>query len=126
MVAFGDLLTQENAFDIDLLEIVDGWEERRFGRFVRQEDLPLRGELRLYFLTPEEFTNPAVIERPEERKWVEELLDRVRQGYEIVMDSPPGWLRQILERAPIHSTLTPPPSGSVGFTDPSRLVKKGK
>jgi hypothetical protein len=78
-------------------------------------------ELRLYFLIPEEFTNPAVIERPEERKWVEELLDRVRQGYEIVMDSLPGWLRQILERAPIHSTLTPPPSGSVGFTDPSRL-----
>jgi hypothetical protein len=126
MVAFGDLVTRGDTFDIDLLEVVEGWEEKRFGRFSRAEDLPLRGELRLYFLTPREFEDPSVIQVPEERKWVEELLERVRQGYEVVMESPPGWAPRVLDRSRVHATFTPPPSGAIQDTDPFRLTTKRK
>lgn len=126
MVAFGDLVTGGDTFDIDLLEVVDGWEERRFGRFSRTEDLPLRGELRLYFLTPEEFKDPSVIPEPEEQRWVVELLARVRRGYEVVMESPPGWARRVLNQNRVYATITPPPSGFLGDTDPFRLSKKEK
>jgi len=126
MVAFGDLLTQWDEFDIDLLEIIEGWDDKRFGQFSGQADPALRGKLRLYFLTPEEFENPAVIQEPGERKWVEDLLERVRQGYEVVTESPPGWVRRGLERARFSSTFTAPPSGSVEFTDPYTLTRKGR
>jgi hypothetical protein len=126
MVAFGELVTSGDTFDIDLLEVVEGWEEKRFGRFSRTEDLRLRGELRLYFLTPKEFEDPSVIRSPEERKWVEELLDRVRQGYEIVMESPLGWAQRVLERSHLQSPVTPPPSGSIENRDPFSLTRKGK
>jgi hypothetical protein len=68
LVAFGDLVTGGDTFDIDLLEIIEGWEGKRFGRFSRTEDLPLRGELRLYFLTLQEFQNSSVVQEPEERQ----------------------------------------------------------
>jgi hypothetical protein len=125
MVAFGDLLTQWDEFDIDLLEIIEGWDDKRFGQFSGQADPALRGKLRLYFLTPEEFENPAVIQEPGERKWVEDLLERVRQGYEVMTESSPGWVRRGLERARFSSTFTAPPSGSVEFTDPYTLNRKG-
>jgi len=126
MVAFGDLVTTGNTFDIDLLEIVEGWDDKRFGRFTRTDELPLRGELRLYFLTPQEFQNPEVIQEAEERQWVKQLLERVRQSYEIVMESPPGWAQQVLDRSRVYSTVTPPPSGAIQYPDPYRLPKRGK
>lgn len=126
MVAFGDLVTTGETFDIELLEIIEGWEDKRFGEFSRSEDLPLRGSLRLYFLTPEEAENPAVIEDAEEQKWVRELLERVRKGYEVIMESPPGRARRLLDQVGLHSTLTPPPSGSVTFTDPYKLPASRK
>jgi hypothetical protein len=126
MVAFGDLVTSGDTFDIDLLEVVEGWEDRRFGRFSRSEDLPLRGELRLYFLTPQEFEDPSVIPEPEEQRWVVELLERVRRGYEVVMESPPGWARRVLDQIRVYSTITAPPSGFLGDTDPFRLTRKAK
>ena len=126
MVAFGDLVTRGDTFDIDLLEIVSGWKDKRFGRFSRSEDLPLRGELRLYVLTPQEFEDPSVIQEPEERRWVVELLERVRRGYEVVMESPPGWAQQALDRNRAYSTITPPPSGFIEDTDPFKLTRRGK
>jgi hypothetical protein len=125
MVVFGDLLTQWDAFDIELLEIIEGWEDNHFGEFAELPNLPMRGRLRLYFLTPEEFENPTSIQDSKERMWVEELLDRVREGYEIVTESPWGWVRQVLDRGRYPSTFTAPPSGSVGFKDPLNLPKKG-
>ena len=126
MVAFGELVTSGETFDIDLLEVVEGWEDRRFGRFSRSEDLPLRGELRLYFLTPEEFEDPSVIQEPEEQRWVVKLLDRVRRGYEVVMESPLGWAQRVLDQNRVYPTITPPPSGFLGDTDPFRLTRKAK
>jgi hypothetical protein len=127
MIAFGDLVTRGDTFDIDVLEIVEGWEGTRFGRFSGPAELPLRGELRLYFLTPEVFENPVLIEDPEERRWVEDLLDRVRAGYEIITELPSGWVRSVLDRPePRYSPLTPPPSGVVQFDDPYLLTRKGE
>lgn len=124
-IAFGELLVQPDAFDIDLLEIVEGWEDKRFGQFADLPDPSPRGTLRLYFLTPEEFQNPRVIPDPEERQWVEELLNRVRQGYEVVTETDPGWVRRVLDRTEGHSSLLAPPSGSVEFRDPYQLLQKG-
>jgi hypothetical protein len=126
MVAFGNLLTRPDAYDIDLLEIIEGWEDKRFGEFDASADPGLRGKLRLYFLTPEVFENPAIVEDREERKWVEELLERVRHGYEIVTESPPESVRRILDQTGAHSTFTAPPSGSVQFADPFELSTKGQ
>jgi hypothetical protein len=124
MIAFGGLLTQWDVFDIDLLEVIQGWEGKRFGEFSAEADPALRGKLRLYFLTPEEFENPAIIGETEERKWVQELLERVRQGYRIITESPPEWAQRVLERARFASTFTAPPSGSVEFADPYKLSNK--
>jgi hypothetical protein len=127
MIAFGDLVTRGDTFDIDLLEIVEGWEGTRFGQFSGPAHLPLRGKLRLYFLTPEVFQDPALIDDPAERVWVQDLLDRVRDGYEIIMEIPTGWVRRVLEpRQRVYSTLTAPPSGSVVFGDPYRLTLYGE
>jgi hypothetical protein len=124
MIAFGDLLTQWDAFDIDLLEVIQGWEGKRFGEFSSAAEPALRGKLRLYLLTPEEIESPALIQEPEERKWVEQLLERVRQGYEIITESSQGWTQRVLERARFASTFAAPPSGSVEFADPYKLSAK--
>jgi hypothetical protein len=123
MIAFGDLVTRGDTFDIDLLEIVEGWTGKRFGEFPGSIDLPLRGRLRLYFLTPEVFRDPERIEDREERQWVEDLLARVREGYEIIVEAPNGTASQVLH-APQGwiSTFSGPPSGSVIFDDPYKLV----
>jgi len=126
MIAFGDLVSRGDTFDIEILEIVEGWEGKRFGQFAGPAHLPLRGELRLYFLTPTEFENPAVIEPVAERQWVEDLLRRVRAGYEIVMEVPAGWVHGVLDRQePAYAALTAPPSGSMEFGDPYKLSQKG-
>jgi hypothetical protein len=125
VVAFGELVTTGQTFDIDLLEVVDGWEGGRLGEFGTSADLPLRGRLRLHFLTPQEFEDPTVIADLAERDWVETLLKKVGQGYEIVMESPPGYARRVLEKSRSVSTATPPPSGFVGSTDPLKpLVRR--
>jgi hypothetical protein len=125
MVAFGELVTQPGTVDIDLLEIVEGWHGKRFGAFSSSAELPLRGELRLYFLTPEEFADPTVIQELEERRWVEDLLRRVRQGYEVIMEIPPGYVQSVLERGRTVSTLTPPPSGATPTRTPFDFIRSG-
>lgn len=125
MIAFGDLLTTDNSVDIDLLEIIEGWQGKRLWPFSSTAELPLRGQLRLYFLTPEEFENPAVIQDPEERRWVEDLLRRARQGYEIIMDRTPGWVRGVLEGSRGVSAATAPPSGVGRSGSPLVLTPRG-
>jgi hypothetical protein len=127
VVAFGDLVTLGRTFDIDLLEVVESWDGARDGRvgfFRSTSELPLRGELRLYFLSPEEFENPGVVPDEADRRWIEELLERVTRGFEVVLQIPPGYARRALERSHALSTLTSPPSGSVRSRDPLRPQAK--
>jgi hypothetical protein len=125
MIAFGDLVAVEGSVDIDLLEIVEGWQGKRLWPFSSTAELPLRGRLRLYFLTPEEFEDPAVIQDPEERKWVEDLLRDVRRGYEIIMDRAPGWVYGVLDRPRTSSTASAPPSGVGRSDNPLVLTPRG-
>jgi hypothetical protein len=120
VVAFGALVTTGQTYDIDLLEVVEGWQDGRVGEFKSSAALPLRGQLRLYFLTPRDFEEPAAIEEEKEQRWVEALLARVVQGYEIVLETPPGYARRALERERSGHNLPPPPQGYVGWSDPLR------
>lgn len=92
IIAFGDIVTKGNTFDIDLLEIVEGWQGQPFVVFASSAELPLRGELRLCLLTPEEF------EHPHGSRWSSKnrLLDRVREGYDVVYEDPAGYARRVL------------------------------
>ncbi len=91
LIAFGEIVTRGGTFDIDLLEVVEEWEGQSSVAFSSSEALPLRGQLRLYLLTPEQFEGTAAeMGMPEER-----LLDRVREGYNIVYEDPPGYARKV-------------------------------
>lgn len=121
-VAFGDLIARPNTYDIDLLEVIEGWDGPRLARFSGRADPPLRGELRLYILTPEVFENPALVEDRQERRWVEDLLARVREGYEVIVETSLGRVRQMLEpKPPRRPSLTAPPSGATELDDPYEL-----
>jgi len=91
LIAFGEIVTRGGTFDIDLLEVVEGWRGQSSVTFSSSEALPLRGQLRLYLLTPQQFEGTAAgMGMPEEH-----LLDRVREGYDIVYEDPPGYARNI-------------------------------
>jgi hypothetical protein len=126
MVAFGELVTSGETADIDLLEIVDGWRGKRYGEFSgTAAGLPLRSRLRLHVLTPEELEDPGVIRDPDERAWVEDILRRAREGYEIIMETPPGYAREILERPKRLSASTAPPSGAATTGNVLDFVRSG-
>ena len=55
LVAFGEIVATGESQDINLLEIVAGWQGPRHVSYGSTTALPLRGRLHLYFLTPEEF-----------------------------------------------------------------------
>ena len=94
LVAFGDLVTRSGTFDIDLLEVVTGWQGQTSVAFTSSAELPLRGQLRLHLLTPEEFEHPENLKRFSKRR----LMDRVREGYEVIYEDPPGYARNVLAR----------------------------
>lgn len=114
-VAFGGLLTGGLSYDIDLLEVIEGWDSShgRIGIYESSPELPLRGQLRLYILTPEEFADPQSIADEMERRWVRDLLAQVLQGYDILQESPLGFAQRVLTPGQWISTLNPPPSGRI-------------
>jgi hypothetical protein len=124
VVAFGDVVTRGASYDIDLLEIVEGWNGARVAEFDSTADLPLRGKLRLYFSSPEDFQDPKRIEDPTERQWVEDLIERVRARHEVIVQARPGLVEAMLARTGRgRSAYTAPPSGSVTYTNPFDLTR---
>lgn len=104
MVAFGDILTRGGTYNIDLLEVVEGWQGPRSVVFASSPELPLRGELRLYLLTPEEFEDGVSKAASKNR----DLLNRVREGYDIIYESPAGYVRHLFAQGITVGTAVNP------------------
>jgi len=94
MVAFGDILTRGGTYNIDLLEVVEGWQGPRSVVFASSPELPLRGQLRLYLLTPAEFERPESFTDLSTRS----LMERVREGYDVIYETPSSYARDILSQ----------------------------
>jgi len=100
MIAFGDLVTAGNTFDIDLLEVVEGWQGQTAIVFSSSAELPLRGQLRLYLLTPEEFEHPDSVKRFSKKR----LMDRIREGYDVIYEDPPAYALDVLTQIKPRTT----------------------
>jgi hypothetical protein len=104
LIAFGEIVTRGGTFDIDLLEVVEGWQGQSSVAFSSSEALPLRGQLRLYLLTPEEFEGRGGRMHFSKKR----LLDRVREGYDIVYEDPPGYARNTFAQREQNSASNNP------------------
>ena len=104
MVAFGDILTRGGTYNIDLLEVVENWQGPKSVVFGTSAELPLRGQLRLYLLTPEEFERPESFSDLSNRS----LVERVREGYDVIYENPSNYARDILARSVIDSVSDDP------------------
>jgi hypothetical protein len=103
---------------------VEGWKGPRLATFRGDSHLPLRGGLRLYFLSAEEFRSPRIIIDPEDRDWVLALLERIRDGYQVVFEQPSDFVRRVIEGDESIFVSPPPHSGSVQLENPLRLPKE--
>ncbi len=92
IVVFGPLLTGQETFDIDLLEVVDNWQGPQTMTFDSTPSLPLRGTLRLHFLSSAAFEN--LMSQKDQS-----LLNLLRDGYHVVYEVPAGYARSILVRS---------------------------
>lgn len=93
LIAFGEIVTRGGTFDIDLLEVVEDWQGPASVTFSSSQELPLRGQLRLHLMRPEEFEgSPGETTASIDQQRV---LNRVREGYDIVYEDPPGYARQV-------------------------------
>ncbi len=117
-IAFGDILNNDHSYDIDLLEVVEGWKGQRLAAYASSEQLNLRGTLRLYFLTPEEFEDPNIIGNESERNWTKDLLRRVRSSHDILTSSPPAYAEKTLYSSGPLAFVSPPASGYLELNDP--------
>jgi hypothetical protein len=118
MVLFGDIVTTEGTYDIDALEVVSDWQGGLLQTFTSNAILPLRGQLRLYFMTPEQFEDPTRITDEADQVWAYQLLDRIRRGYELIYERPVGYARDVLSGDNSIRWIAPPTSGSVAGLDP--------
>ncbi len=96
MIAFGPLVTRGGTFDIDLLEVVDGWKEPSTITFRSTAALPLRGLLRLNILSTQDFEQPGKIEDAGTRLLRNDIFARIQQGYEVIHEHPFGSVAKIL------------------------------
>ncbi len=96
MIAFGPLVTRGGTFDIDLLEVVDGWKEPSVVTFRSTAALPLRGLLRLHILPTQDFEQPGRIRDAETRLLRNDIFARVQQGYEVIYENPFGSVAKVL------------------------------
>jgi hypothetical protein len=118
VVVFGGILTHGDTYDIDLLEVVEEWTGDRVAEFENTAQLPLRGKLRLYFLNPEEFTSLESLHDEAMRHWITQLLDRAKEGYQILFQKPPLFADSVLASALRPPTLAAPGSGIIHMSDP--------
>ena len=98
MIVFGSLVASGSPYNINLLEVVEGWEGPRHVSFTNTPALPLRGRLELYFLRPEEFEHPSSKPLPDKEWSSADLLTRVRNAYTILTEDPANYASKIMAR----------------------------
>ena len=98
LIVFGDLVATGQSYDINLLEVVEGWEGPRHVSFGSTSDLPLRGQLHLYFLLPSEFERPSGAPVPSHTWSSADLLAQVRRAYAIMLEAPNDYAASIMAR----------------------------
>lgn len=95
VVAFGPLVTRGGTFDIDLLEVVDGWNGPFTVTFRSTAALPLRGLLRLNILSTQDFEQPSKIGDAETKLLRNDVFARLQQGYEVIYENPFGFVTKV-------------------------------
>ena len=97
-IVFGEIVATGGSQDINLLEVVDGWQGPRFVSYGSTEALPLRGRLNLYFLTPEEFEQPSLKTVPGQAWSSAQLLSRIRPAYAVLREKPFEYAYTLMRR----------------------------
>ncbi len=98
LIVFGEIVATGESHDINLLEVVDGWQGPRHVSYGSTEALPLRGRLHLYFLTPEEFEQPSPEPVPEQPWSSAQLLSRIRPAYSVLREEPYDYAHRVMTR----------------------------
>ena len=114
IIAFGPLVTGQETFDIELLEVVSEWQGPARMSYGSTSSLPTRGKLLLHFLPAKEFENPLSSD-------TQDLTESLRDGYKIIYEVPPGYARHILMRA--FGEHEPSTDGG-RFADPRRPLAR--
>jgi hypothetical protein len=114
IIAFGPLVLGQETFDIELLEVVNGWPGPELMPFGSTSSLPTRGKLLLHFLPTTGFENLLLRD-------TQGLTDILRRGYKIIYEVPAGYARHIL----MHTFGTDEnPAGGERFADPLRPLAR--
>ncbi len=95
-IVFGEIVATGDSEDINLLEVIAGWQGPRYVSYGSTDALPLRGRLNLYFLTPEEFEQPSPGPVPGQEWSSAQLLSRVRPAYAILRETPYEYARRLM------------------------------
>ncbi|HEY3330701.1 MAG TPA: hypothetical protein VGK19_11805 [Capsulimonadaceae bacterium] len=96
VVVFGPLLSDNGSLNIDMLEVVDDWDGPGAVSFASTNELPLRGDLTIYFVKRQDIEDPHGIEDASHKNWLIDILDEVRKAYMVVVDYPMGYFSQQL------------------------------
>lgn len=114
IIAFGPLVTGQETFDIELLEVIDGWQGPETMPFSSTSSLPTRGKLLLHFFSTTDFENLLLQNS-------QDLTERLRDGYKIIYEVPAGYARHIL----MHTLGTNEnPVSAELFADPRRPLAR--
>lgn len=108
LIAFGPLVTRGGTRDIDLLEVVDGWEEATSVTFRSTAALPLRGLLRLNVLSTHDFEEPNQVKHFKSKRLLDKIMGRLQQGYEVVYEVPFGFVERVLTQTDEAAANTNP------------------
>lgn len=122
VIIFGEIVATGGSYDINLLEVIDGWQGPRFVSYGSTDALPLRGRLNLYFLTSEEFEQPSPKPVSEQAWSSVQLLSRIRPAYAVLRENPYDYARRIMARLD-ESPLVGAAPAVVGDKDPLSFLK---
>ena len=106
VIAFGSLVATGDSTDIELLEVVEGWQGIRRVEFGSTAQVPLRGLATIYFLTPQEFESPTEMLLTGTDVSSASLLRRVRAAYTVLINRPPDYVQNQFRR-PTSSRISP-------------------